>query len=67
VAGDQQLFKTTDAFVLNVAHHGANGWQVRFARRAHLQPWGDVCWEEYTHLSSREMIQLVEDLVSSVL
>jgi len=67
VARDQQLFVAVDAFTLNAVHRGAEGWSLSFASRRHGEQWGDECWTHYSRLSTRELIQLIEDSVDTVL
>jgi hypothetical protein len=64
----QRLFPLAVEVVnLHALHHAGEGWSVGIAARRQGEPWGDAAWTQYSHLSTAELIQTIEDHLSSVL
>ena len=58
---EQQLFVAVDAIQLSCVHRGHEGWSLSFATRRHGEPWGPQCWTHYSGLSTRELVDVMQE------
>jgi hypothetical protein len=44
-----------------------DGWRLQIAVRHQGERWGDECWTHYSRLTTSELIQTLDDHLSSTL
>lgn len=54
-----------EALVLQADYVGGSGWHLQIAIRAQFERWGDSTWTHYGGLTTEEMLQTIEDHLSS--
>lgn len=54
-----------EAVTLGASYIAGQGWHLKIAIRAQGESWGDDCWTHYDHLSTTELLQVIDDHLSS--